>query len=113
MVHRDGNGDDPTRLGAVRPTGASKPLEPTTGAQSVEPSAGAQIELEGPAAVAQALEAGEITPAEARNQLVESALQARLPDDVNPALRAEIRAEIEAVLDADPTLARLLDPAAS
>jgi hypothetical protein len=65
---------------------------------------------EGTDAIAQALAAGEIDPATARALLLDEAIAASLPPGADPALAAELRAEIEAVLAADPTLQRLLTP---
>ena len=61
-------------------------------------------------AIAEALAAGRIDPAAARAQLIDEALAASLPPGSDPALIADLRAEIEAALAADPTLDRLLTP---
>lgn len=62
------------------------------------------------AGIAQALEAGRISPAQAQQALIEEAIEAQLPDGASPADRELLRAELEAVLAGDPTLERLLDP---
>jgi hypothetical protein len=61
-------------------------------------------------AITHDLATGAIDATEARRLLVEHAVAARLPPGADPALAAELRAEIEALLEADPTLARLLAP---
>ncbi len=111
MAQRNGTGDDdPTRIGAIRPSGASPPLEPAEGPEGSGEAIAVDADPEGVDAVARALQAGEITPTEARNQLIDGVIAARLPADADPALAAELRTEIEDMLEADPTLAGLLEP---
>jgi hypothetical protein len=78
-----------------------------TATEQVAPVAGAMSSLD---AIADALASGAIDPATARSQLVDAALAAQLPPGTDPALFAELRAEVEAMLFADPVLARLLTP---
>lgn len=61
-------------------------------------------------AIAQALANGEIDPAQAKSALIDAAVAAQLPANADPVLAAEIRAQVEAALEADPTLAALLTP---
>lgn len=56
------------------------------------------------------LAAGRIDAAAARARLVDEAVAAQVGPGADPALIAEIRAQVEALLDNDPTLAALLSP---
>jgi hypothetical protein len=57
--------------------------------------------------IAHALASGAIDPADARAQLIARAVESQLPG-LDPEAIAEIRAEVEALLEADPLLERLL-----
>jgi hypothetical protein len=59
-------------------------------------------------AIAEGLAAGAIDGPGARARLVERAVARQLPARVDPALLECIRAEVDRLLTADPTLARLL-----
>jgi len=82
------------------------------------PDPAANAEAPGPAeatvacpamdAIARDLAAGAIDAAGARARLVERAVSGQLATRVDPALRERIRAEVDRLLEADPTLARLL-----
>lgn len=61
-------------------------------------------------ALAEALSTGAVDPAQARAQLIEEVVRARLPENAAPELVEQIRGEVEALLGDDPTLAALLDP---
>ncbi len=64
--------------------------------------------LQGDADIALALERGNLSPAEAQRALIEQVVERQLPEGASPAERANMRAELEAVLAGDPTLAHLL-----
>lgn len=105
-----GTDDDPLRIGGIaRPTGAGgvEPTEAATAADRVD----AAPELGGPdatAGVAQALAAGAIDGDAALRALVEHAATSVLGPGADPAAIAAVRAEVEALLAGDPTLATLL-----
>lgn len=61
-------------------------------------------------AITEDLAAGRIDPATARARLIDDAIAQALPPGSDPALVADLRAELEAVLAADPLLDRLLTP---
>jgi hypothetical protein len=116
-------GGDPL-AGPLRPVGPrevdraaqAQDVEATGGAESTAaPAAPEEIGAVSGArpsdAVAQALAAGQIDAEAARAQLIDDALRAQLPAGSDPALVADLRAELEAIFAADPVLARLLTPA--
>lgn len=101
---------DPTQGAA-----ASEATEGVLDAQSV--SGAATVEgadaVGGPGsteAIAQALASGAISAEEAKARLIDEAVRSQLPADADPALVESVRAEVEASLYGDPTLARLLSP---
>lgn len=114
-----GNDDDPLRIGGVaRPagTGATTPAEATAGAVAaaeagtgVAPADRVQSEAVNPtASVAEALATGAIDGDAALRALVEQATAAVLGPAADPAQVAAVRAEVQALLADDPTLASLL-----
>ncbi|MBK7827770.1 hypothetical protein [Nannocystis sp.] len=60
------------------------------------------------ASISEALAAGAIDAEAARVQLIDAVVAAQMPAGADPALWREIRAEVEALLAGDPTLADLL-----
>jgi hypothetical protein len=114
MTHTGGNADDPFRIGGVAHTprtGGPEAIAPaeaeaTQGIEVAEGTAPAgSIE-----AVAEALAAGAIDADQARAQIIEQMVRAQLPAGSDPALVAEVRAEVEALLEGDPLLESLLRP---
>jgi hypothetical protein len=103
------NDDDPLRIGAVgRPVGASAPAA-AEGAQHV--AAVDRVATEGTLgaeAVAEALAAGTIDGELALRTLVDQTAASVLGPGADPATVAAVRAEVEALLADDPTLAALL-----
>ncbi len=105
-----GASDPLERIGATKITAtdaaeASDAAGAVDGTGAVEASAASETD-----AIAQALANGEIDPAQAKTALIDAAVRSQLPPHADPALAAEIRAEVEAALEADPTLAALLTP---
>lgn len=80
----------------------------STAAATAAEEVGAISEARPSDAVAEALAAGHIDAEAARARLIDDALRAQLPAGTDPALMAELRAELEAVLASDPVLQRLL-----
>lgn len=117
-----GGGDASDPLRPVGPRARANPMQGASRAQGVQRAdgpeassstaavdpAGAAARASGTDGIAEALAAGTIDPATARAQLIDEAIAASLPPGSDPALVADLRAEIEAVLAADPTLERLL-----
>jgi hypothetical protein len=80
------------------------------GAPAVDPAAAVDGPgaMGGPEAIADALATGAIDSDEARAALIAEAVRAHLPADADPILVSRIRADVEAILADDPTLAELL-----
>jgi hypothetical protein len=104
-----GGVDRASRARGIDHAAGAEGVEGAAGASAVDP-AGEATAVRGPDAIAEALAAGRIDPAAARALLIDEAVAAALPPGADPAMAAELRAEIEAVLAADPTLERLLTP---
>jgi hypothetical protein len=112
MTHTGGNSDDPMRIAGVTRTPR------TGGAEAVAPAdaeatqgiaaSGSAAALASTDAIADALANGAIDAAEARAQLIEQSVRAQLPTGADPALVAEVRAQVEALLQGDPLLESLL-----
>lgn len=121
---RGGDPSDP--IGPLKPTGAggisqSRGVEEAQGAQSVSgvdavgsaqavQATEASGAVQGTDAIAQALATGAIDASEAKAQLIDEVVRTQLPAGADPALVAEVRAEVEALLAADPILEKLLTP---
>lgn len=60
--------------------------------------------------LAQALSTGAVSVEQARERLINEVVGTQLPADASPELVEQVRAEVEAMLADDPTLAALLDP---
>ncbi len=111
------NDDDPLRVGATSRVREATPAdgpEAADAAASVE--AAAAPDPAGIEAIAADLAAGEISPLEARERLVDAVLAAELPADLPAEEVAAIRAEVADALFDDPVFAALLagaDEAAS
>ena len=117
--HDDPSGQDPLpRLERVGPSGAA---QPTAGVDAVaelgEVAASSELAGVDPieaaaadpvASITEALAAGAIDAEAARVQLIDAVVAAQMPVGADPALWREIRAEVEALLAGDPTLADLL-----
>ncbi len=102
--------DDPAAIGAVRaPKGAQPAQDPALASEGVAPAQGP--EADPTAAIAQALRAGHMTLVEARRALVDMVVAEQLPPDADPALIDAVRTEVDEILQEDPALAELLDPA--
>ena len=117
--HDDPSGPDPLpRLERVGPSGAAQPAADVdsvaevgevaasgglTGVAPVEAAAADPV-----ASISEALAAGAIDAEAARVQLIDAVVAAQMPAGADPALWREIRAEVEALLAGDPTLADLL-----
>jgi len=56
------------------------------------------------------LAAGSLSAAEARTLLIDRVVAAQLPAGADAAMAAEVRADVAAALEGDPTLEALLDP---
>ena len=125
MAHPGGrNGDPSDGVGPVsgRRIGTTAEIsntQATDGAQAADAAGGADAvaevqsaagagEVDAVADIAAGLESGAIDPAQARAALIEQALAAHLPPDADAALVAEVRANLEAALANDPTIASLL-----
>jgi hypothetical protein len=112
MTNHGGHSDDPLRigrlLGALRPDGA-EPIAPAEATREVEGTQAA-AEADSIDTITRALANGAIDAGEARARLIEHTVRAQLPANADPALVAEIRAEVEASLAADPLLESLLRP---
>jgi hypothetical protein len=121
----DPDDDDILRIPSARPlarsqaTGAAdaadagEAIAGTAAAEStpaVDPATAADGAgaLGGAEAIAEALATGAIDGDEARAALIAEAVQAHLPADADPLLVSRIRADVEAMLAADPTLTELL-----
>lgn len=104
--------DDPLRVTAtsrLREPGATEGVAPTAAAEGAEATAPADgVALEGVDAIAQELAAGEITPIEARERLVDLVVAAQLPAGLPPEEIAAIRDEVAATLFDDPVFEALL-----
>ena len=108
-------GDDPKdlRIDSVAPgdrTGASEQADAVSGAEAAQAAgaaegAGAVTDM---SEIAQALGAGTLDPAAAKAMLIDQAVAAQVPPGASSELIAEIRAEVAALLEADPVLDRLL-----
>lgn len=61
-------------------------------------------------AITEGLASGDLDPVQARELLVDAAVREQLGEDASPELVEAIRAEVEGLLDGDPTLAALLQP---
>jgi hypothetical protein len=96
-VGRTQRPDAPDTVGPVD----AEPTQAVEGSQSVAAPGSTD-------AIAEALASGAIDAAEARAQLIEQAVRAQLPAGADPALAAELTAEVAALLEADPLLEALL-----
>ncbi|MBK6917175.1 MAG: hypothetical protein IPH07_07230 [Deltaproteobacteria bacterium] len=103
------NEDDPLRIPSVaraEPTGAAEgaeAVEATLAAGSVEAAQATAVEQ-----VTAGLAAGALDVDAATSMLVADAVTTALGPGADPALAAEIRAEVAALVAEDPTLASLL-----
>ena len=117
--HDDPSGNGP--LSAVDGVGRSGAARPAAGVDEVgevgEVKASAElagtaaveaVKADPVAAISEALATGAIDAETARVQLVEAIVAAQMPAGADPALWSEIRAEVEALLAGDPTIADLL-----
>jgi hypothetical protein len=110
-------GDDPDdlRIDAVRGPTRTAGIAAVSGPTEVG-AADAIQEVHSTAAtsstdeIAHALAAGTLDAETAKARLIEEAVAAQLPPGTDPARAAELRAEVAALLEADPVLARLLRP---
>lgn len=108
-----GSLDSATLDSAVDQAGATSGVEGAvatggTDAAAATTAVDASSAVQGDADLARALSAGEISPAQAQQALIEQAVESQLPEGATPAERELLRAELEAVLASDPTLAGLL-----
>lgn len=102
-----------TRASEISTTPGAGAAAGVEGGSEIEAAAateGAQAagEVGGTQQVSQALAAGQIDAKQATAALIEQALAEHLPADADPALVAEVRADLEAALAGDPTLNSLL-----
>lgn len=120
--HDDPTGNGP--LSAVDGVGRSGAARPAAGVDEVgevgevgEVKASAEVagtaaieavKADPVAAVSEALATGAIDAETARVQLVDAIVASQMPAGADPALWSEVRAEVEALLAGDPTLADLL-----
>jgi len=107
-----GDHDSDFRIGRLAPPtepGAVNAIDPVTSTTGVSGTAGA-TEVDRIESLAAALGTGAIAPVEAQNLLIEAALQAQLPPNIDPVLLQQIHAEVQAMLALDPTLRALLEP---
>lgn len=106
-----GNDDDPLRIGGVsRPQGAAPvdaaaPTEATAAVERVEAP-----QIDAVARVAESLATGAIDADAALRALIDATASSVLGPGADPAALAAVRAEVEALLAGDPTLASLLRP---
>ena len=122
-----GDDDHDLGIGAVeRNSGASGPAATDAAASADAVSGPAEVASTGPVQAASAVDApssttgideisaslaaGSLSPADAQAMLIDQIVAAQLPDGADPALAAEIRAEVADALADDPVLASLLDP---
>jgi hypothetical protein len=122
-----GDDDHDLGIGAVeRNSGASGPAAADAAASADGVVAAAEVESTGPVQAASAVDApsstagideisaalaaGSLSPAEAQAMLIDQVVAAQLPAGADPALAAEVRAEVADALAGDPVLASLLDP---
>ena len=104
--------DDPAPIGGVRPPKAAQAAQGAEQAQASAAAGQAQaVDADPTAAIAEALRTGQMTLVEARRALVDMVVSEQLPADADPALIDAVRAEVDEILQADPALAELLDPA--
>lgn len=106
-----GNDDDPLRIGGVsRPQGAPAvdAVAPSEAAGAVEGVEAAEIDAV--AVVAESLATGAIDVDAALLALIDATATAVLGTGADPRDLAAVRAEVEALLTGDPTLATLLRP---
>ncbi len=92
----------PKRVDGPAEVGETAPTDPTGSAGAVASNADV--------AVARALSTGAVSSEQARAQLIDEVVRARLPPDADLELVEQVRTEVEALLADDPTLAALLDP---
>lgn len=98
-----------TQLDSTAPAGpveGSSPVQSVDAARSSE-AINTQTELTPTQAVASALRTGAIDEAQAQAQLIDAIVASQL-EGLDPAMVDEVRAEVEALLADDPTLATLL-----
>lgn len=107
-LHVEGAAHLEPAAGAPRMDGVTE-IDGTVTAEPVHATASTPS-LGGTAAIAQALASGAIDAATAERLLIDEAVRASLPPNSDPALVAALRAEVEAVLTGDPTIAALLQP---
>lgn len=128
MAHPGGRDGDPSdgvgpvsgrRIGTTAEISNTQATDGADGAQAADAAGGADAvaevqsaagagEVDAVADIAAGLETGAIDPAQARAALIEQALAAHLPPGADEALVAEVRANLEAALANDPTIASLL-----
>lgn len=106
---------DPSRVGEIGRTSVPPPanvehMHAPVAAANAEAVGRAEATAASPAmdAISEDLATGAIDPATARTRLIERSVSGQLPASVDPALVERIRAEVDCLLEADPTLARLL-----
>jgi len=126
--HDDPSAQDPlpglSGVGRTKPSDGATAVDPAT--QAGEVDAATEVGATGAAtevgavgmvgavaadpitAVTNALATGAIDADAARNQLIDAVIAAQMPPGADPAVWQSIRAEVEALLAGDPTLADLL-----
>ncbi|MCR9165271.1 MAG: hypothetical protein ACE37F_26840 [Nannocystaceae bacterium] len=95
-----GSSDAVSGAAGVDSTG---PVQATTAVDAPSSTAGVDE-------ISAAIAAGSLSAADAQAMLIDQVVAAQLPEGADPALAAEIRAEVAAALAGDPVLASLLDP---